>query len=275
MTKNFVKFLGFVLIALFICGCSSKKVEPLAVAPIPIKNTEKDVSLEEFDLIVKNQIKGSPSKAIWLEQFATEETKKEYERLNAENQKLSQVNKALNEQIERQTKEFENKFAKLSQDLEQKLVNLVRENEGLKKQIETLLQEKQQAEEVRNKLAEEVKKSSDQNPWRPSTFVSGDIEVPIRVESKKPIRFKIINKKTGKSFIYQMPEFMAPGGAMNMPGSPGYQKTIKLVPGEYKIETNNYDDDPFRKNVSSIVFTVSKEPIAEVNGEKIHALIQY
>jgi len=283
MTKNFVRFSGFVLVTLFICGCSSKKIEPIAVEPIPIKNPEKDVSLEEFDLIVKNQIKGSPAKAIWLEQFATEEIKLEIEKLQKEKETLiAEVEK------EKKSKEIFREGTK----------NLEEEKKQLSQQVSQLSQEKEQIKKLSDVIPAYQKKISvleaevlalkkeqvniqnkKEETQKPPSVVSSENKnaqaVPVRLENSDGgvAYFKITSKKTGKFFIHEVSSGMMPRGV----GMSSASKIINLVPGEYTVQitTPSKGYPRPREGVASQTFIVSEEPIADIGGEKVHAVLKY
>jgi TolA-binding protein len=96
-------FVGMAVIA--ISGCSlfngaTIKVNKEAESKKVLAKDEC-LSLEDFIVVVENQVKSSPVKAIWFEQYATDEVRAEIEKVRKEKIQLAQENLRLSQELER------------------------------------------------------------------------------------------------------------------------------------------------------------------------------
>ena len=101
-----------------------------------------------------------------------------------------------------------------------------------------------------------------------------EVGVPVRLENKKfeAVRIEIVSRKTRSFFTY---ELTGRGTMMGWPGfgspPPDWPEAgaliVNLPPGEYSFVINN--------NARPQEFTVSEEPVAEIRGKKINAVVSF
>lgn len=281
MVKSSIKGMCFVLIFLFVicCACSTRT-----------ESTKQDikagdVSLEELDSIIEEKIKTSPILAIKIEKYATDTLRKEIEKLRKEKE-------ILDREVERQIKEkevFRAGTEVLREDkkqLSEQVLQLSQERDQSKELNAVIPGYQQKIFELEARVSTLMNEQKDvqigkEKAQKPSSIISIESEnnrvVPVLLSASADgvsphniisAYFKITSKKTQKFFVYEVRGYFSSGDL------PMIYKTINLDPGEYTVQVSK----PYTKNYLPSppqTFTVSEEPIAEVKGEKIHALVDY
>ena len=296
MAKITVKLSGFALIALialFAASCSSSKKAETEKPETILAKQEARFLPEEFDSMVKNQIQASPSRAIWLEKYATDETRLEIEKMRKEKE-------ALAAEVEKQKKEKEifmtgvENLREEKAQLNHQVLQLTQEKEQLKKLSDSASADKQKISALEAKISalekerENIPSIKEEAPKAPSV-ISRKIanEVPVCLAYRwnrnyviHTAYFKITSKKTGKFFVYEVNDF-------STPDRPAY-KIVKLAPGEYTVQVTAPIVPTFPVPSASSTrgrgkanphtpqtFTVSEEPIADFQRQKVHAVVSF
>lgn len=282
MAKSIVNLVGFSLIVVLFSGCQSKDV---AVA----KNKEKIlIERETLSIDVYNRE---------IEKLR-KEFKEELEKLSKENQDLRQKlntkkaettpfnlgallrNDGQNNETEKLKKEFES----LANNSKQKIDALEKQKQELSEETEKLRRENS-AIVAKQPEKEEVQTSP--SVIGPESEQTVPVWIGINNYNSGVTYFKITSKKTEKFFVYEINSMSSmPAGAMS-----SFGKLIYLVPGEYTVVVNirdatpqggypgmsrpSYNNRKFQRPISPQTFTVMEEPVAEINGEKVHAVLTY
>lgn len=268
-----------VLLLVLFCACS-KRTDT-------VKQSAKasDISAEELDLIIQEKIKISPVLAIKFEKYATDVLQDQVEKIRKEKEILgAEVGGQIKEkQILIEGNEILREDKK---KLSQQVLELSQERDQLKQSNSILPAYQQRISELENNI---LLIKSQQNQVQPqekqiqesSSVISNKNErnrlVPVLISASAEgvgthtvIRayFKITDKKTGKFFVYEIRSSFTKGDL------PIISQIINISPGEYIVQVSK----PYNRNYlpsAPQTFVVSEEPIGEVKGKKIHALVDY
>lgn len=295
MAKNFVKFVGFGLIALFAVSCNraketkvevEKKVE---IAKQDVKQDAKtdDISPEKLDLIIEKQIRKSPFMAIRIEKYASEEVKKEMTKMRQEAnvvQLLLQKSEitVLKEQNSSLSKENVHLLA-LQSDLRREIFKLEQERDQLKKLSDSASAYKQRVFDLEAKISalekEQERVEKEETQKAPSVISKENTkEVPVCIEysgfayTVTVVYFKITRKKTGKSYIYGVPD---PTQVYLILLDHNYSRIVNLAPGEYTVQVTTEYPLKDTNLPPPQTFTVAEEPIADFQRQKVHAVVSF
>lgn len=264
MTKNLVKFSGFALVVLFAVSCAPSKkpkTDPVKQDVKVVKQDVKtdDISPEELDSMIEKEVKRSPSMAIRIEKYASEEVKKEMAQLRQE----ANVAQLLRQKNEINALKEQNSF--LSKENIQLLAlqhDLRREKEQISQQVSQLSQERDQFKELSDSYQQKIsvlegKVSALKKEQEDIRIAKEEKKVPVLLDSEyMDTVFRIVRKTTGEIFLYRVQN------ALNG------QKIVELPPGEYTFEVSK---NPPLSGVSTAFsspkdFRVSEKPITVISN---------